>query len=106
MIIIIILILVYGGYLPSYVQQGLAIDICAPDARALTRLRWLQPELETALERAGLKVLRWDFRDALPARRSHAMIANAEEAAQALTPAVFGAVAELALLLPAQRAHG
>lgn len=81
--------------------QGVAIEICAPDSRALTRLRWLQPELETALERAGLKVLRWQYRDTLPPGRSHAMIANAEAAAQALTPAVFRAVAELALLLPA-----
>jgi hypothetical protein len=86
--------------------QGLVIEVCAPDAGALTRLRWLQPELETALARAGLTVLRWIYRDALPPGRSHAMIANAEEAAQALTPAVFRAVAELALLLPAQRARG
>jgi len=85
--------------------QGLVIEVCAPDASALTRLRWLQPELETVLKRAGLTVLRWGFRDALPPGRSHAMIANAEEAAQALTPAVFRAVAELALLLPAQRAR-
>lgn len=85
--------------------QGLVIEVCAPDAGALTRLRWLQPELETAMARAGLTVLRWGFRDALPPGRSHAMIANAEQAAQALTPAVFRAVAELALLLPAQRAR-
>lgn len=86
--------------------QGLAIDICAPDARALTRLRWLQPELEQVLQRAGLTVLRWRFSDTLPAGRSHETIANAEQAAQALTPAVFRAVAELALLLPDQPAQG
>lgn len=84
--------------------QGLSIELCAPDARALTRLRWLQPELETVLDNAGLKVLRWQFRDRLPAGASHAMIANAEAAAQALTPEVFRAVAELALMLPAQAA--
>lgn len=84
--------------------QGVAIEICAPDSRALTRLRWLQPELETVLEKAGVKVLRWQYRDRLPAGASHAMIANAEAAAQALTPAVFRTVAELALLLPAQPA--
>lgn len=82
--------------------QGVAIEICAPDSRALTRLRWLQPELETVLEKAGVKVLRWQYRDRLPAGASHATIANAEAAAQALTPAVFRTVAELALLLPAQ----
>ncbi|MEW7850101.1 hypothetical protein AB2N08_15510 [Massilia aurea] len=86
--------------------QGLAIELCAPDARALTRLRWLQPELDAALARAGLTVLRWRFSDTLPPGRSHAMVANAEEAAQALTPAVFRAVAELALLLPAQPPQG
>lgn len=81
--------------------QGVAIELCALDARTLTRLRWLQPELETVLERSGVKVLRWQLRDHLPAGRTHAMIANAEAAAQALTPAVFRAVAELALRLPA-----
>ena len=81
--------------------QGVAIELCAPDARALTRLRWLQPELEEALARAGVKVVRWQLRDELPPGRTHAMIANAEAAAQALTPAVFRTVAELALLLPA-----
>lgn len=81
--------------------QGVAIDLCAPDAHALTRLRWLQPELEQVLARAGVKVVRWQLRDRLPAGRTHAMIANAEAAAQALSPAVFRTVAELALLLPA-----
>jgi len=81
--------------------QGVAIELCAPDARALTRLRWLQPELEDVLARAGVKVVRWQLRDQLPAGRTHAMIANAEAAAQALSPAVFRTVAELALLLPA-----
>ncbi|WP_137175173.1 hypothetical protein [Massilia sp. HP4] len=81
--------------------QGVAIELCAPDARALTRLRWLQPELEEVLARAGVKVVRWQLRDHLPPGRTHAMIANAEAAAQALTPAVFRTVAELALLLPA-----
>jgi len=84
--------------------QGVAIEICAADSRALTRLRWLQPELEAMLEKAGVTVLRWRYRDRLPAGASHAMIANAEAAAQALTPAVFRTVAELALLLPAHAA--
>lgn len=84
--------------------QGVAIEICAPDSRTLTRLRWLQPELDTVLERAGVKVVRWRYRDQLPAGASHAMLANAEQAAQVLTPAVFRAVAELALMLPAQPA--
>ena len=84
--------------------QGVSIEVCAPDSRALARLRWLQPELETVLHKAGVKVLRWQYRDRLPAGASHAMIANAEAAAQALTPAVFRTVAELALVLPAQGA--
>lgn len=84
--------------------QGVAIELCAPDARALTRLRWLQPEIEDVLGRAGVKVARWQLRDRLPPGRTHAMIANAEAAAQALTPAVFRTVAELALLLPAMPA--
>lgn len=84
---------------------GVAIELCAPDARALTHLRWLQPELETVLERAGVKVLRWRLRERLPDGISHATITNAEAAAQALTPAVFRAVAELALLLPAHAAR-
>ena len=84
--------------------QGVSIEICAPDSRALARLRWLQPELEAVLEKAGVTVLRWQYRDRLPAGASHAMIANAEAAAQALTPAVFRTVAELALLLPARPA--
>ncbi|MGF6275558.1 hypothetical protein ABIB38_003957 [Massilia sp. UYP11] len=81
--------------------QGVAIELCAPDARALTRLRRLQPELEEVLARAGVNVVRWQLRGHLPVGRTHAMIANAEAAAQALTPAVFRTVAELALLLPA-----
>lgn len=83
--------------------QGLAIALCAPDARALARLEALQPALEAALAGAGLKVLRWHYRDRLPAGRSHAMVASAEAAAQ-LTPAVFRAAAEMALLLPAATA--
>lgn len=80
---------------------GIAIELCAPDARTLTRLRWLQPELEQVMEKAGLKVVRWQLREGLPGGRPHATIANAEAAAQALSPAVFRAVAELALRLPA-----
>jgi len=81
--------------------QGVAIELCAESSRSLTRLRWLQPEFETVLGKAGLTVVRWHYRDTLPPGRSHARIANAEAAAQALTPAVFRTMAELALLLPA-----
>ncbi len=84
---------------------GVALMLCAADARTLTRLRWLQPELETMLERAGLKIVRWEFRDRMPAGGDlaprQAAFAHAEAVAQALTPAVFRAAAELALLLPA-----
>jgi len=89
---------------PQLEGGGVAIALCAPDARTLTRLRWLQPELETVLEKAGVKVLRWHYRDRLPAGRSHGSMANADAAAQSLTAAVFRTVAELALLLPAQPA--
>lgn len=81
--------------------QGIAIVIYASDAAGLARLQALQPALAAALDAAGLNVLRWQFQDRLPPGRNHAMVANAEAAAQLLTPAVFRAVAEMALLLPA-----
>lgn len=83
------------------VPQGLAIAICATDVEVLARLRGLQAALAKALKAAGLKVVRWHYRDQLPPARSHAMNAEAEAAAQLLTPAVFRAAAEMALLLPA-----
>jgi hypothetical protein len=52
--------------------------------------------------RAGLRVLRWRYRDTLPAGQVHARLAYTE-AAQALTLPVFRAGAELALLLPTQQ---
>jgi hypothetical protein len=81
--------------------DGVALELCAPDARTLGRLRELQPALEDAIGRAGLRVLRWKFRDSLPAGRVHARMASAE-AANGLNLAVFRVVAEVALLLPAQ----
>jgi hypothetical protein len=81
--------------------DGVALDLCAPNARTLARLRELQPALEDAIGRAGLRVLRWKFRDSLPAGRVHARMASAE-AANGLNLAVFRVVAEIALLLPAQ----
>lgn len=81
---------------------GVAIEIAAPDAATLARLRALQPALEAAVGRAGLMVVRWNFRTGIaPAGTAHAMLA-AEDTAQVLTLPVFRAVAELALLLPAQ----
>lgn len=81
---------------------GVAIEMAAPDAAALARLRALQPALDAAVERAGLAVMRWSFRTGiLPAGSAHATLA-AEDAAEVLTLPVFRAVAELALLLPAQ----
>jgi hypothetical protein len=79
---------------------GLAIELCAPDKAAAERLRALQPELERVIKAAGLEVLRWRFRDSLPAGRVHASSAL-EAAAGTLNLPVFRAVAELALLLPA-----
>lgn len=85
--------------------QGVAIALCAEQATTLTRLRWLQPKLEQVMQKAGVKVLGWTFRDRLPAGRSHLSLANAEQAAQALNLEVFRTVAELALVLPAQAAQ-
>lgn len=83
--------------------EGLAMELCAPDAKTLARLRELEPMLEAAVMRAGLRVLRWRYRDTLPAGPAHARLAY-NEAAHVLTLPVFRAVAELALLLPQQDA--
>jgi len=81
------------------VGDGLVIELCAPDARTVARLRDLQPRFEEAVERAGLRVLGWTWRDTLPDGRVHARLPSAE-AADALTLPVFRAMAELALVLP------
>ncbi|QOY96557.1 hypothetical protein IM543_07000 [Massilia sp. UMI-21] len=81
------------------VPGGVALELCAPDAGATKRLRALQPLLERAVQRAGLLVQRWSFRDHLPAAPAHASIAY-WQAESVLTLPVFKAVAELALLLP------
>ena len=86
------------------IGDGVALELCAPDARPLGRLRELQPALEDALARAGLRVLHWKFRDSLPAGRLHATMA-AEAVANALNLSVFRVVAELALLLPLAPAY-
>lgn len=84
------------------VPGGVAIEMAAPDAATLARLRALQPALDAAVERAGLLVVRWHFRTGIvPAGPAHALLA-AQDAAQVLTLPVFRAVAELALMLPAQ----
>jgi hypothetical protein len=80
---------------------GVALELCAPDAHAVARLRELQGALEQAVERAGLRVLRWMYRDSLPPGTIHARGASAE-AANMLSLPVFRALAELALVLPAQ----
>ncbi len=81
------------------IPGGLALELCAPDAPALARLKALQPVLEDAVQRAGLKVLRWRYRDRLPLAPSHARL-QAGDVVQVLTLPVFRAVAELALALP------
>jgi len=81
---------------------GVAIELAAPDAYVSARLRALQPALDAAVARAGLVVVRWSFKAGIaPPGSAHALLA-AEDAAQVLTLPVFQAVAELALMLPAQ----
>lgn len=78
---------------------GLALELCAPGAAALERLRALEPVLAKAVERAGLQVLRWRYRDRLPLAPIHARMPSGD-VVQVLTLPVFRAVAELALALP------
>jgi hypothetical protein len=80
--------------------DGLRLELCAPDERSLARLRALQPELEAAVARAGLRVLAWRYRDSLPMGPAHIRLPSADAAA-ALSLPVFRAMAELALVLPA-----
>lgn len=81
---------------------GVAIEMAAPDAAVLARLQALRPALDAAVKRAGLVVVRWSFRTGVtPAGTAHATLA-AQDAAEVLTLPVFRAVAELALMLPAQ----
>lgn len=83
---------------------GILLDLCAENAPTLRRLRALQPELEAVLEGAGLRVLRWKFRDRFPAGVIHARMPSGEAAGMLSLP-VFRAMAELALLLPALPPH-
>jgi hypothetical protein len=78
---------------------GVALEICSNDPQALDRLREMQPVLEVAVGRAGVRVLRWRYRDVLPATQVHARLPS-PESASALSLPVFRAMAELALLLP------
>ncbi|MFC0250599.1 hypothetical protein [Massilia consociata] len=80
---------------------GVALELSAPDAATLARLRELQPVLEKAVQRAGLEVGRWTWRDRFPAGPVHARVAS-YQAENILTLPVFRAVAELALLIPEQ----
>ena len=82
------------------VADGLRLELCAPDEASLARLRALQPELETAVARAGLRVLEWKYRAGLPLGSAHIRLPSAD-AASALSLPVFRAMAELALVLPA-----
>ena len=84
--------------------DGVMLELCAPDALIATHLRTLQPQVEAAVRRAGLRVLGWTYRDSLPDGAVHARLPSTEAAA-ALSLPVFRAMAELALLLPAQAAR-
>lgn len=80
--------------------DGVRLELCAPDEASLARLRALQPELETAVARAGLRVLEWTYRASLPLGPAHIRLPSTD-AASALSLPVFRAMAELALVLPA-----
>jgi hypothetical protein len=82
------------------VADGVRLELCAPDEAGLARLRALQPELETAVARAGLRVLEWKYRAGLPLGPAHIRMPSTD-AASALSLPVFRAMAELALVLPA-----
>jgi hypothetical protein len=85
------------------IADGVLVELCARDQATIARLQELQPQLEAAIRRAGLRVLAWRYRDTLPEGRVHARLPSAE-AASALSLQVFHAMAELALLLPAGQA--
>jgi len=82
------------------IADGVRIALWAPEARTLERLRALQPQLEAAIGRTGLRVLGWAWLERPPEGNVHARLPSAE-AASALSLPVFRAMAELALLLPA-----
>ena len=84
------------------VADGVMLDLCTSDPGTLLHLRALQPQLEDAVRRSGLRVLGWTWSDSLPEGRVHARLPSTEAAA-ALSLPVFRAMAELALLLPATR---
>ncbi|MBW8900695.1 MAG: hypothetical protein JF619_21825 [Massilia sp.] len=81
--------------------DGVMLELCTSDPGTLLHLRALQPQLEDAVRRSGLRVLGWTWRDNLPEGRVHARLPSTEAAA-ALSLPVFRAMAELALLLPAE----
>ena len=81
--------------------DGVRLELCAPDDASLARLRALEPELEKAVARAGLRVLGWKYRASLPMGPAHIRLPSTD-AASALSLPVFRAMAELALVLPAQ----
>ena len=85
--------------------DGVMLELCTPDPATLLHLRALQPQLEDAVRRSGLRVLGWTWRDSLPEGRVHARLPSTEAAA-ALSLPVFRAMAELALLLPAENRDG
>lgn len=81
--------------------DGVRLELCAPDEASLARLRALEPELEKAVARAGLRVLGWKYRASLPMGPAHIRLPSTDAAA-ALSLPVFRAMAELALVLPVQ----
>jgi hypothetical protein len=79
--------------------DGVVVTLCAAGTDGAARLRELQPRLAAAIERAGLRVRAWLYRDVLPDAPAHARVPSAQ-AADMLDVTVFRALAEMALVLP------
>jgi hypothetical protein len=84
---------------------GVVVEIAAPGAVALARLRALQSVLDQALLRAGVQVQRWTFSSSLAPTAGGQCVLGAAQLTEGLTAPVFRAAAELAVLLPAQTAQ-
>jgi hypothetical protein len=79
--------------------EGVLLELAADQPQAVEQLRLALPALKNAIGRAGLVVLRADVRQALAPGRP--LPGFSAQAAAALSPPLFRAMAEAALLLSA-----